>query len=276
MGTAARNSGLLTSLYRSDFGTPDQAWLCDELADHRQYHHNLDYNKPFQIGPSAVTAWLTDHAAPDAAMLLVEADGKRIFYTGDFRADGRKDKLVEWLMSDPPADIDILITEGTHIGTDKPTVTVTEIERRLVRLLDEPSGRVFVYWSAQNVDRTVSLFRAVRQRRRRMFVDLYTAEVMDLVSAGTRLPRLVPEFSELALVVTKGQRAIRRQMEKQSGQTDTLIERCKASGASHRGTCTAAEYRQYGPRQFDQGLRRGRHPPERKGRFRIFGVVRLC
>lgn len=188
------------------------------------------YQKPSQIGPFTVTAWLTDHSAPDAAMLLIEADGKRIFYTGDFRAHGRKGNLVGQLMSAPPADIDVLITEGTNIGTDKPTVTETEIEHQLIRLLDEVRGRVFVYWSAQNVDRTASLFRAVRQRRRRLFVDLYAAEVMDLVAPGTRLPHVTAAFPEMALVVTKGQRAVRRRTEEISSQTDALIDRCKASG----------------------------------------------
>lgn len=187
------------------------------------------YRRTFRVGPFAITAWLTDHSAPDAAMLLIEADGKRIFYTGDFRMHGRKGHLVADLMAAPPKDIDLLITEGTNIGTDKPTMAETEIEERFVQLLDQVSGRIFVYWSAQNVDRTASLFRAVRRRRRRMFVDLYAAEVMDIVAPGTRLPRVSPDFPELSLVVTKGQRAVRRLTAEKDRQADELIERCKAT-----------------------------------------------
>ena len=45
---------------------------------------------PFAIGPFTVTPILTDHSAFDAYMLLIEAAGKRILYTGDFRRHGRK------------------------------------------------------------------------------------------------------------------------------------------------------------------------------------------
>ena len=188
------------------------------------------YQRPFTIGPFTVTAWLTDHSAPDAAMLLIKADGQRIFYTGDFRAHGRKAKLVKALMANPPADIDILIIEGTNLGSNKPTVSETEVEEKLVDLLDQVTGRVFVYWSAQNVDRTTSLFRAVRRRRRKLFVDLYSAEVMDRVGPGTRLPRVIADFAEMQLMVTKSQTGVRNKTEEIRKATDDLINRCKASG----------------------------------------------
>ncbi|HEX4111399.1 MAG TPA: MBL fold metallo-hydrolase, partial [Stellaceae bacterium] len=71
---------------------------------------------PFAIGPFTVTPMLTDHSAFDAYMLLVEGAGKRILYTGDFRRHGRKSTLVDRLMTHPPADIDVLLTEGTNLG----------------------------------------------------------------------------------------------------------------------------------------------------------------
>lgn len=187
------------------------------------------YGAPFRIGPFTVTAWLTDHSAPDAAMLLVEIDGQRILYSGDFRAHGRKGGLVQAMIRKPPKDIDVLIVEGTNLGSDKPTAPEAEIEKRLVRLLDKVSGRVFVYWSAQNVDRTVSLFRAVRRRQRRLVVDLYATEVMDLVAPGTALPRVTPDFRELSLMVTRGQRRLRNRDETARLATDALIERCRSS-----------------------------------------------
>ena len=68
------------------------------------------------IGPFRVTPYLVDHSAFDAYALLVEADGKRIFYSGDFRGHGRKKGLFESLLEHPPADIDVLLMEGTTIG----------------------------------------------------------------------------------------------------------------------------------------------------------------
>ncbi len=46
--------------------------------------------QPIELGPFRITPFLVDHSAYDAYALLVEADGKRLFYSGDFRAHGRK------------------------------------------------------------------------------------------------------------------------------------------------------------------------------------------
>ena len=59
-----------------------------------------------------MTPLLTDHSAFDAYMLLVDVDGRRILYSGDFRRHGRKGSLVDRLMADPPPHIDVLLLEG--------------------------------------------------------------------------------------------------------------------------------------------------------------------
>ena len=58
--------------------------------------------EPVEIGPFRVTPYLVDHSAFDAYSLLVEADGKRVFYSGDFRGHGRKGKLFEAMVTRPP------------------------------------------------------------------------------------------------------------------------------------------------------------------------------
>lgn len=71
---------------------------------------------PFTVGPFTVTPILTDHSAFDADMLLIEGAGKRILYSGDFRRHGRKSALVDRIMAKPPADIDVLLSEGRTSG----------------------------------------------------------------------------------------------------------------------------------------------------------------
>ena len=51
--------------------------------------------KTFIIGEFKITPYLVDHSAFDALAYLVEGDGKRIFYSGDFRGHGRKSVLFE-------------------------------------------------------------------------------------------------------------------------------------------------------------------------------------
>jgi ribonuclease J len=145
--------------------------------------------EPFHIGPFKITPYLTDHSAFDAYMLLIDVGGKSVFYSGDFRAHGRKSKLVERLMREPPPEIDVLLMEGTNLGSDKPTKTEEALEEDFIRLFQETTGRVFVAWSAQNVDRTVTLFRAAKRTGRTLAVDLYTAEVLELLAEHGRLPR---------------------------------------------------------------------------------------
>lgn len=141
------------------------------------------------IGPFKVTPLLIDHSAFDASMVLIEAEGKRVLYSGDFRIHGRKSALVERLMSSPPKDIDVLLLEGTNLGSDKPTKSEADLEEDFVDLFKNTPGRVFVAWSAQNVDRTVTLYRAAKKTGRTLVVDLYTAEVMELLAEHGRLPR---------------------------------------------------------------------------------------
>ena len=154
----------------------------------------------FEVGPFRITPHLTDHSAFDAYMLLIEVEGKRILYSGDFRTHGRKSALVDRFMAEPPAKIDVLLMEGTNLGSDKSCVTEVELEADFEALFRETKGRVFVSWSAQNVDRTVTLYRACLKTGRTLVVDLYAAEVLEMLAEFGRLPR--PDWAGIKIVVT--------------------------------------------------------------------------
>ena len=144
--------------------------------------HFIDDWKPIEIGPFRVTPYLVDHSAFDAYSLLVEADGKRVFYSGDFRAHGRKKKLFEAMVARPPKDIDVLLMEGTTIGrtgTDEGFATEDELEQELVYVFKETKGIHFVWTSSQNIDRLVTIFRAAKRTGRVLLIDLYTAVVLE-------------------------------------------------------------------------------------------------
>lgn len=169
-----------------------------------QQIHPWSTGSAFSIGPFEITPLLTDHSAFDAHMLLIEAHGRRVLYSGDFRRHGRKSALVERLMKSPPANIDVLLMEGTNLGSDKPCVTEADLEDRFVDLFRRTPGRVFVAWSAQNVDRTVTLYRACLKTGRTLVVDLYTAEVMEMLAEFNRLP--APGWKQVKVVMTAGLR----------------------------------------------------------------------
>lgn len=156
--------------------------------------------QPSHVGPFTVTPYLTDHSAFDAHMLLIEVGGKRILYSGDFRTHGRKSKLVERMMASPPPAIDVLLMEGTNLGSDKPSMTESDLEGDFETLFRQTKGRVFVAWSAQNIDRTVTLYRACLKTGRTLVVDLYTAEVLETLAAFGKLPQ--PDWPAMKVVVT--------------------------------------------------------------------------
>jgi hypothetical protein len=62
------------------------------------------------------------------------------------------------------------------------------LEGRFVYLFKATAGRVYVAWSAQNIDRTVTLYRACLKAGRTLVVDLYTAEVLDALASFGRIP----------------------------------------------------------------------------------------
>jgi ribonuclease J len=182
----------------------------------------LEDRTPLQVGPFRITPFLNDHSAFDAYSLLIEADEKRIFYTGDFRAHGRKKSLFERLLHDAPEDIDVLLTEGTSVSPDGQHrdigLTEGEVETELMRLFDEtPNAPVLVAMSAQNIDRLVSVFRACLQTNRTLVVDLYAAAIAKATGRST-IPQ--PGFENYKVWVPQPQRV----RVKKSGQFHRVEE----------------------------------------------------
>lgn len=146
---------------------------------------------PFLIGSVKVTPYLCDHSAMDSYMLLFEGGGKRILYTGDYRSGGRKD--FEKLLCRLPADIDVLITEGTNLGRnaacgqDAPVLTEADLELRAAEIMKNTGGPVFVLQSSMNIDRLVSFYRAAKRTGRVFYTDDFQAQVCG--AAGGSIPR---------------------------------------------------------------------------------------
>jgi ribonuclease J len=139
----------------------------------------LEDRKPITLGPFTIVPFLVDHSAYDAYAILVEADGKRLFYSGDLRAHGRKGKLFEKLVRRPPVRVDVLLMEGTTIGReDQVFPTEADLEQRFVELFQQTSGLALVWCSGQNIDRLVTIMRACIKTGRQFIIDMYTAHVL--------------------------------------------------------------------------------------------------
>lgn len=160
----------------------------------------------FDIGPFRVTPLLVDHSAYDAYALLIESDGKRLFYSGDFRAHGRKGMLFDRLIALPPKDIDALLVEGSSLGRlddNQRFASEADIETQLVEVFSTTVGLALVHTSAQNIDRIVSIFRASKRTGRKLVIDLYTAAVLEATS-NIHIPQ--SDWPEVALFIPQAQR----------------------------------------------------------------------
>jgi ribonuclease J len=143
---------------------------------------HLENNKPIKLGPFTITPYLVDHSAYDAYAVLIEADGKRLFYTGDLRGHGRKSRLFDELVKNPPAKVDVILMEGTTLqreSTEKGFQTEHELELELAKLFKETQGMPLVTCSGQNIDRIVTVFNAAKRSNRQLILDMYTAHILD-------------------------------------------------------------------------------------------------
>ncbi len=149
--------------------------------------------KSFKIGDFTITPYLVDHSGPDALAFLIEAEGKRIFYSGDFRAHGRKSILFESIIKKPPKDIDYLLLEGSMLGREGQLhKDENDVERRMKEILRETKNIVFLSCSSQNIDRIVSAYRACLQTGRTFVMDLYTAFILTNLS---KVSKGIPQYN---------------------------------------------------------------------------------
>jgi ribonuclease J len=137
---------------------------------------------------------------------LIEADGKRLFYSGDFRAHGRKACLTERIIAYPPGNIDVLLLEGSSLGrldNQNSFPSETDIEQQLVDVFSNTSGLSLVHASSQNIDRIVSIFRACRKSGKTLVIDLYTAVILE-ATGNKNIPQ--SDWPDIALYIPQSQR----------------------------------------------------------------------
>jgi len=152
----------------------------------------LKDRQAFSLGWFRITPYLMDHSAFDSYSLLVEAGGKRLFYSGDFRAHGRKSAIFDKLISNPPENIDVLLMEGTVLGRNQKEEPVTEDDLvfKFYELFRKNQGFNLVWSSPQNIDRLVTIYKACKKAGKQLIIDLYAAEILratgnDKIPQGT-------------------------------------------------------------------------------------------
>lgn len=161
-------------------------------------------NIPFTLGPFRITAHLVDHSAYDAYAFMVEAGGRRLFYSGDFRGHGRKSGIFDAMVRKPPEGVNALLLEGTSIGRENPSHPDEQsVQHKATEVLRATKGLVLAMYSPQNVDRLVSLYRAAKRAGRTLVIDLYAAELVRSLNRDS-IPQ--PGWNDIRVYIPHSQR----------------------------------------------------------------------
>lgn len=149
--------------------------------------HHYRNRRPFNIGPFRITPYLADHSAFDSYSLLIEAAGKRLFYSGDLRGHGWKSWAFERLLTDPPRDVDALLLEGTTLSReeDGPALTEAQLVEQIAAKIRDTEGIVLAGFSGQNIDRLVTFYKATLKSGRVFVADCYIAHLLRSIGRAT-------------------------------------------------------------------------------------------
>ena len=131
-----------------------------------------------------VTPLVCDHSALDAYMFIIEAGGKKILYTGDFRDHGIPgEENFEAMIKRYVGKVDILVTEGTMVSRfdeEKKNKVRTEDElgKRAEEIFEKHHENV-VLVSSTNLDSVMEFYHAV-PKDKVFLCDPYQARIMKI------------------------------------------------------------------------------------------------
>jgi len=148
--------------------------------------YTFESGQVIEVGDIRLTPYWVSHSAYDAYMFLVEAEGKRILHTGDFRGHGYLSKgllptLKKLILKQ--GTIDFLITEGTMLSRiDERVRHENELKRETIELMKQYKN-VFVMCSSTDMERLATFYAANKEISNRPFVcDDFQKDVLEIFS----------------------------------------------------------------------------------------------
>lgn len=131
-----------------------------EKPAHTDGRRGLWISNAERVGNITVKAYEVPHSAYGAIMLLVEADGKRVLHTGDFKREGLGVDFMEQIKR--VGQVDVVITEGTMLKRNQTITTEDDVRRQMVDVMKNHKY-VFVLTSSLNIDRLSSAALAAKE-----------------------------------------------------------------------------------------------------------------
>ena len=148
------------------------------------WSRTLPHKKPksIAVGDINVTPFFNCHSIYDSHMFLIEADGKRIWHTGDYRQHGYLGKGLIPTLKKYASDIDVLITEGTMLKRDDKCINEREISQKMASVM-HAFKYVFVLASATDIERLASIKEAAKAANKPLCIcSLFMKRTMEFFS----------------------------------------------------------------------------------------------
>lgn len=149
------------------------------------------------VGNITVTPLMVDHSAFDSYMFVIEADGKRVLHTGDFRLHGFRGSKTLPMLHRYAHGVDCVICETTNLSREdkQPIMTERELQTAAREFMQE-NKYVFVLCSSTNIDRIGAFYHA--NPRGRLFVcDEYQKAQLTTVRSGHKQHSNFYDFSHV-------------------------------------------------------------------------------
>lgn len=131
--------------------TRDLAMTLDEKLDlHQKSVHTLEYGKVFKYGDEKITLLKADHILGSCQVLVEDAGGIRIAWSGDFRVEGTK-----------PVDCDVLVVEATYGKPSCRRNFEVDVRQLLVEMVEKRlrGGSVYVFGYHGKLQEVMQLLR---------------------------------------------------------------------------------------------------------------------
>ena len=161
------------------------AMISAEYQDKDLYLRLLGANtfrggEAFTIGDIRIRPLVIDHSAADSYMFVIEAEGKRVLYTGDFRMHGLRHHVLDKLVNTYIGEVDILITEGTSLSRDADDCISEAAVLDDISSYIQDGKYVFAICSSTNIDRIMGIWQNM-PRDKVLICDAYQKRILDTV-----------------------------------------------------------------------------------------------
>lgn len=168
--------------------------LSEEEIAKLERMNDLIPEQTISVGNIKVTPYFVSHSAYDAYMFLIEADGKKVLHTGDFRGHGYLSKgllpAIEKLIL-PRGKVDFLITEGTMLSRlGERVMSENELQKEVGKIMTRYKN-VFVMCSSTDMERLATFYAANKQLKYKPLVcDRFQKNILEVFteSAGKHTP----------------------------------------------------------------------------------------